>query len=43
LAKQNNPDETIPWAIIINRAPIRPQLVNVITPVIKIPICPTDE
>lgn len=42
-AKQNIPEDTIPWAIIISSAPIIPQFVSDITPVIRIPICPTEE
>jgi hypothetical protein len=43
LARQNIPDDTIPWAIIINIAPINPQFVSDNTPVIRMPMCPTDE
>lgn len=43
LARQNNPDETTPCAIIISNAPMSPQFVNDITPATRIPIWPTDE
>lgn len=43
MARQNIPDDTIPCAIIISMAPIKPQLVKDKTPTIKMPICPTEE
>jgi hypothetical protein len=43
LARENIPDDTIPWAIIINIAPIIPQFVIDITPAIRIPMWPIEE
>ncbi len=43
LAKQNIPEDTMPCAIIMSIAPMKPQFVKDKTPTIIIPICPIEE